>query len=211
MRELNERTLVFLGVIAIVGIVFGLTLGPEVFQNTTFSGTTTMMTSQHVSTVTQFQTATVTVAAGNGTQILEVCFSPDKCDLVIKKYFDLAQKSIYVAIYSFTLDNLADSLVNAKTRGVLVQVVFDKIQVNIQGSQYQFLISSGIQVKIDRSVALMHNKIAIIDGLIVIQGSMNWSNNGKSENRENILVIQSVVIAVKFKAEWDIIWSESTA
>jgi phosphatidylserine/phosphatidylglycerophosphate/cardiolipin synthase-like enzyme len=211
--SLDEKSLLILAIIVLAAVVIGGSFGSDIASQYIHPAQPGNYTSTVVnqSITTQFQTVTISAVCGGDLEVLDVCYSPGgNCAAVIQKYFDNAQKTIYVAIYSFTLDNLADSLVKAKLRGVIVQVVFDKVQVNIQGSQYDFLIGNGVQVRIDRTVSLMHDKMAIIDSSIVVTGSYNWSNNAENSNRENLIVIRSVTIANEYKEQWQIIWDEST-
>ena len=52
----------------------------------------------------------------------------------------------------------------------------------------------------------MHHKVAIIDGYIVVTGSMNWSFSGDRRNDENMVVIEGYDVAKLFKAEFDRVW-----
>ena len=36
----------------------------------------------------------------------------------------------------------------------------------------------------------MHHKIAIIDGLVIMTGSFNWTKGGDESNAENLVVIE---------------------
>lgn len=101
----------------------------------------------------------------------EVYFCPeDACSSQIIKQIDIAQSYIYVAMYSFTLDSIAEALIRAKNRGVDVKVVMEKSQVG-KGSEYERLKNAGIDVRLDKNPDFMHNKFAIIDGEVVATGS----------------------------------------
>ena len=66
-----------------------------------------------------------------------------------------------------------------------------------------------MEVKLDSNPALMHNKVAIIDGWIVITGSYNWSLNAEEKNNENMIIIKSVELAKIYEKEFQKIWQES--
>jgi phosphatidylserine/phosphatidylglycerophosphate/cardiolipin synthase-like enzyme len=198
--------------VAMVIAVLALSFGSEWFSQTQWNpfGQSASTSTSASNTVTAFQTVTVTGICGGDVEILEICYSPGgNCAAVIQKYWDRANKTIFVAIYSFTLYNLADSLTRAKIRGVVVQVVFDQAQMAIQGSQYLYLKESGISVRIDRSVNLMHDKFTVIDGTIVITGSFNFSRSAVESNRENLIVIRSVLVAKQYEEQFTVIWNES--
>ena len=50
---------------------------------------------------------------------------------------------------------------------------------------------------------LLHHKIGIIDGHIVITGSQNWSEAANHSNDENLLVIDNLTVAAHFQREFD--------
>jgi len=139
----------------------------------------------------------------------EVYFSPNggAADRVIY-WIDRANSSINVLIYSFTLDAIGDAIVRAKTRGVQVKVVFEKEQINTY-SEYQKLKSAGVQVANDTNPDLLHDKIAVIDGGVVLTGSFNWSRSADEKNNDNLLVIFNQDLAGKYLAEFNKIWDQS--
>ena len=135
----------------------------------------------------------------------EVYFCPeDGCSSRIIRQIDQAQSCIYVAIYSFTLDPVADALIRARNRGVEVKVVMEESQVG-RGSEYWRLRNAGIDVRLDENPDYMHNKFAVIDGKIVITGSFNWSGHADEANDENLLIVHSEELAGKYEEEfWEI-------
>ena len=59
--------------------------------------------------------------------VVQACFSPQgKCSSYILREIDQAKKELLVAVYAFTNDELAGALVQAKKRGVAIQVVLDR-------------------------------------------------------------------------------------
>jgi phosphatidylserine/phosphatidylglycerophosphate/cardiolipin synthase-like enzyme len=140
----------------------------------------------------------------------EVYFCPqDACkDKLIDKV-NSAQKSIYIAIYSFTLDDLASALISAKQRGVDVKVIFDYDQSTSSYSDDEKLIAAGIPIARRNGSGYMHNKFTIIDGNLIATGSFNYSQNADERNDENLVFIVSEEIASKFKADFDHLWDIS--
>lgn len=60
---------------------------------------------------------------------IQVCFTPGQnCTMQITDVLDSAKKSIAVQAYSFTSVPIAEHLVKAKKRGVVVKVILDKSQ-----------------------------------------------------------------------------------
>jgi phospholipase D len=142
-------------------------------------------------------------------EVLGVYFSPKGgCEDQIIYWISRANVSLHILIYSFTLDSIGDALVEAHNQGLAVRVVLEKSQVS-QYSEYQKLKAAGIMVRNDTNSKLMHNKVMIIDGVIVITGSFNWSQNAEERNNENLIVINSTYVAAVYEEEFAKIWSES--
>ncbi|MGQ9542993.1 MAG: phospholipase D family nuclease [Candidatus Bathyarchaeia archaeon] len=139
----------------------------------------------------------------------EVCFSPGGgCKSKLIYLLGRANKTIHVMIYSFTLDDISDALVSARNRGVEVKIVFERESLN-EYSEYNKLRGAGVQVRVDTNPALMHNKVAIIDSLITITGSYNWSGSAEDRNNENMIILRSAEIASIYEGEFNKIWSVS--
>jgi len=142
-------------------------------------------------------------------EVLGVYFSPrGGCEDQVLYWISKANVSIHILIYSFTLDSVGDALMDAHNRGVEVQVVFEKEQI-AQYSEYQKLTAGEVEVRNDTNSELMHNKVMIVDGLIVLTGSFNWSTSGEESNNENLIVINSAYIAGIYEEEFREIWDES--
>ena len=99
-------------------------------------------------------------------------------------------------------------MIEAHNRGVDVKVVFEKQQIT-EHSEYQKLKAAGISVRNDTNSKLMHNKVMIVDGIIVITGSYNYSASAENYNNENMIIILSDYIAGIYEKEFEKIWNQS--
>ena len=141
----------------------------------------------------------------------QVFFCPeDNCSAQLISHIDSAQDEIVIAIYSFTLDNVADALIRAKERGVLIRVVFDNQQAANQYSEDERLLDAGIPVLIKSGSGYMHNKFIVIDRKKVLSGSFNYSSNADTKNDENLILIISEEIAKLYFDEFEEIWQEAS-
>jgi phosphatidylserine/phosphatidylglycerophosphate/cardiolipin synthase-like enzyme len=196
----------------IVGLLAGFAVGFAVSSRTqTSTNLTVTMQTTRIQTVTSLSQQ---VVSGN---LVEYCFSSPQpphgdCASRLVYWFGQANTSIHIMIYSFTLDNVGDALVQANQRGVDVKIAWDKSEVNVEGSEYQKLKNAGIEIRIDHepSIALLHDKVAIIDSHIIITGSFNWSSNANLNNRENLVVIDSTTWAAAYEQNFQQIWMAST-
>jgi len=113
----------------------------------------------------------------------------DNVTEIIINTIDKANESIYMMMYSFTLRSVAEKLVEKHEQGIGVYVILEPTQIS-NYSQCNYLNSSGVFVFVDNHTGLMHHKVIIIDGKIVICGSYNLSNNAEKKNSEDIILVR---------------------
>lgn len=151
--------------------------------------------------------STVALLSKGQPSILALRFSPKGgAASQVSYWIGRANQSVHILIYSFTLDSIGDAVLTAYQRGVDVKIVFEKSQVS-KYSEYFRLGAAGVQVRNDTNPDIMHNKVAIIDGYVMITGSFNWSDAAENDNNENLLVIRSAELATDFETEFQRIWT----
>ena len=101
-----------------------------------------------------------------------------------------AKKAVRVQAYAFTSERIARALVEAKARGVAVEVLLDKSNRTARHSVAGLLADAGIAVLIDDKHAIAHNKVILIDDNVVITGSFNFTKSAETRNAENLLFIR---------------------
>ena len=111
-----------------------------------------------------------------------------------------------VMVYSFTHDTIADALIRAHERGVLIRVLTDKVQAAGKYADDERLEAAGIPLRRDNQTGLMHHKVAIENGRVVGLGSFNWTASADLRNAENWNVIQYVYVAARYQKEFDRLW-----
>jgi phosphatidylserine/phosphatidylglycerophosphate/cardiolipin synthase-like enzyme len=120
-----------------------------------------------------------------------VLFSPrGGCQDAMVQELAKARREILVQAYSFTADPLTFALVDAKKRGVKVEILLDRSNEVEKYSDLHILLDQGLDPMIDAEHAIAHNKIMIIDQSVVITGSYNFTNQAEGENAENVLIIK---------------------
>ena len=130
---------------------------------------------------------------------IEVFFSPKGgCQDAIIREVNAAKDYVHVQAYSFTSAPIARALLDAKKRGVKVEVVIDKGRVTEKYSEATFFANQDIPVFTDGRHAIAHNKVMVIDGSTVITGSFNFTKAAEESNAENLLVIRSPELAAKY-------------
>jgi phosphatidylserine/phosphatidylglycerophosphate/cardiolipin synthase-like enzyme len=53
---------------------------------------------------------------------------------------------------------------------------------------------------------LMHNKFAVIDGRLLINGSFNWTRQACLYNQENVIVTDNPQLVRLFAAQFEALW-----
>lgn len=157
------------------------------------------------STLTKTNTVFTTVTSSTLVSVGDVAvFFPSihNCSAQIIRLVDRANSTVRVAIYSFTLKNIANSLIRAKIRGVDVSMIMEPSQKS-QYSQYDTLVKAGIPIVMDTGSGIMHDKVMIVDGKYVVTGSFNWSANAENENAENMLILSNPVAVTAYVEEWN--------
>jgi phosphatidylserine/phosphatidylglycerophosphate/cardiolipin synthase-like enzyme len=161
--------------------------------------------------VTGIETVQPSIALSSTFSGIQASFCPSPaCETIPIEALKTTQSRLWIAMYSFTNENLANAAIEAKNRGVDVRVIVEKQQAGGKYSQHDELAAAGIPVRIDTNPNLMHHKFAVLDETYVITGSMNWTGNGVNENNENVMVIDSLELNQQFANEFEKVWEEST-
>lgn len=159
------------------------------------------------------------------------CYQAEVTDISGTKYFPAvkealakAEKSINIAMFTMESsllmpdskpNKLIDTLIEAKNRGVDVEVILDQNidfvkswgqlpsgtvslswEAKIKSTRaYKRLKDAGIKVYYDEPARYTHAKAVIIDKKIVILGSTNWSTSAFDNNIETSVLIDSSELA----------------
>lgn len=142
-------------------------------------------------------------------EVLGVYFAPDKdAHQPIIALYDGAERYIHLAIYSLTKDEFAEALIRAHKRGVEVKVLIDRVQAAGRYSDDEALERAGVQLRRSKGSGLMHNKFAVIDGIIIYTGSYNHTSNATLKNDENYIIIKDNDIAETYEKQFQKIWEK---
>jgi phosphatidylserine/phosphatidylglycerophosphate/cardiolipin synthase-like enzyme len=118
-------------------------------------------------------------------------FSPKGgCTDMVVREIKAARREILVLAYSFSSKPITEALVDARTRGVRVQVVLDKSNEQDTYTALPLLLQKGVPTVIDAHHAIAHNKVMLIDGHTIVTGSFNFTHQAEVENAENLLIIK---------------------
>jgi cardiolipin hydrolase len=123
-----------------------------------------------------------------------------------------ARRSISVAVFSLTCDEIAHALLDAHRRGIKVRLITDDEQIASAGSDAASLRAAGVPVRHDGSrQRLMHHKFCVIDGAVVLTGSFNWTRSAVLFNDENVLVLRDLNVAKQYERAFETLWQRYEA
>ena len=122
------------------------------------------------------------------------------------KVLDGVKQSLDVCVFVISSHQLVDVLIGAHQRGVVVRVVTDGDQLKCNGVQVQQLRRAGIQVRHNNDSLLMHHKFTVVDGILVVTGSLNWTLQGLHGNQENLLVTTKQSLVAPYVEQFQHLW-----
>ena len=140
----------------------------------------------------------------NGTLLPDYAFSPrGGTEAAIVKALDAARSEAAVAMFTFTSRNLMEALKRASGRGVSVKLLLFSgqefpFEAEARGSSIELRYKAGRLEK-----GQMHNKFAVLDGRLLINGSYNWTVTAENSNTENTIFTTAPEYVTPYKAEFD--------
>ena len=148
----------------------------------------------------------------NGIEI-ESAFSPsDNTTVRIEKALRSADTDLQFATLTFTRNELGTAVKDMHDAGVAVRGMFETS--SDQGSEFQYLLDGGVDVRLHTASGSLHHKYAIVDATdtdsdpVVITGSHNWSSSAETSNDENTLIFHDVNLTNIFLQEFEQRWCE---
>lgn len=148
---------------------------------------------------------------------VDVYFAPED-DFAMYLGFDLSksQRRVWLAGYSLTSPKLAQAVVQAKVRGLDVQVLLDSSTAAEKGGTAPLLHKNGVTVWVYPKGASMQHRFVICDEARIGFGSVDFTKaaiGGMSKNRaENFNLFVGVPELVKkYAMEFERLRSASTA
>lgn len=144
------------------------------------------------------------VAIKNPYENISTCFTPPQsCGDVIVSNVTSAKSSVYIQAYGFTSEKIIQALIDAKNKGINVEVILDRSNFHRKTlTTIKRLRKIGIPVYKDNVKGIAHNKVMIIDNKKVITGSFNFTKNADLRNAENVVIITDKEVAKRYMQNW---------
>jgi phosphatidylserine/phosphatidylglycerophosphate/cardiolipin synthase-like enzyme len=122
-----------------------------------------------------------------------------------------SKSTIDVAIFSFYSQRVADALIAAKKRKVVVRLIADIGQTR-RSQAMLALWTAGVTLRLSSGRAgtgAMHHKYALFDGAMLMSGSYNFSQNAELYNFENDLFTAAKGEVAAFGGEFAAVWAQA--
>ena len=141
--------------------------------------------------------------------VAEVHFSPgNDCLHCLQHLLRQATSTVDICVFTITDDRIADSVIDAHHRGVVVRVISDDEKANDLGSDLSRLQSLGVAVACDTTPDHMHHKFAVFDSRVIVSGSYNWTRSAAERNEENLVVSDDARLLRAFQQRFEQLWKE---
>ncbi|MDO8805888.1 MAG: phospholipase D-like domain-containing protein [Elusimicrobiota bacterium] len=140
----------------------------------------------------------------NGTMLPDYSFSPrGGTEAAIAKAIDAARSEADVAMFTFTSKPIMEALKRASARGVRVKLMLfiDQkfpFEQEARAGRMELHYKTGRLEK-----GQMHNKFAVLDGKLLINGSFNWTATAENSNTENTIFTMAPEYVSPYKAQFD--------
>lgn len=137
---------------------------------------------------------------------VEVLFSPrDNINYRIIEAINLSEECVDVATFDFTSREIADALLNAKSKGLKVRLLIDKNLLEDKDSQAKYLEEKGIDIKAlkGKGKGVMKNSFVIFDGRLVMVGPYHLTEDKESYDYENAIFFDDPGIVETYQNEFD--------
>lgn len=141
----------------------------------------------------------------------EISFSPgpDCKNLILSKIRN-AEISLNICVFTISDNDISREIINAFKRGLEVRIITDNYKMHDKGSDILELQREGVAVRIDESDSHMHHKFMVVDDVITLTGSYNWTRSAELYNQENTISIEDESFSNAFNLEFEKLWLESS-
>lgn len=153
--------------------------------------------------------------------VYQVLFSPDDdVQRALLNFIANEQTHIQAAIFMLTDQEIADALLAAAARGVIVEIVTDQGCVQERCGKMGCLHKGNIPVYVYQPTStgrwndLMHHKFVIFGKTtggksLVWTGSFNWTRSARKHNQEHVVVLDDTQAIEKFTQQFAVLKQRS--
>lgn len=128
----------------------------------------------------------------------------------VSKLIEKAKKSIDIVVFDWRwypndpgakCQQMNQTISRAIRRGVAVRAIVNNVFIKSK------IINAGGESKILNTGRLLHSKLMIIDGTIIITGSHNYTESAFTKNLELSVILNDLAIKNRFNDYFENLWS----
>jgi phosphatidylserine/phosphatidylglycerophosphate/cardiolipin synthase-like enzyme len=145
--------------------------------------------------------------------------APDDLLAAIVGFIDGAQKRLYIAVQELDARPIAEAIIRARRRKVVVKLVLEadylveKILLDdpfAPGGEFEInrflhgaILRSHILVNSDFNPDIFHQKFMVRDGISLLTGSANFTDTDTAQNLNHVVIIHDRKVAKAYEREFD--------
>jgi phosphatidylserine/phosphatidylglycerophosphate/cardiolipin synthase-like enzyme len=144
-----------------------------------------------------------------------VAFTPSTAPIkLLKQRIAAATTSVDVIMHHLTFTDLVKELTKAAKRGVRVRVLLNATtRAEHAGAAWNELAAAGGLLRYkqvnEAAYQLLHHKLVVIDGRLMVNGSGNWSGSAFFNNFESYLVVDHPRVLQRMRELYHRLWTWS--
>lgn len=128
-------------------------------------------------------------------QNIELWFPSDdqEASKKIKALIRSAKKTIKIAMFTWTRFDFAKEIIEAKKRGIVVEIALDRSSAKGASSKVALLLeTANVTFGLNKGPGLLHHKFMIIDDHTLVSGSTNWTKAAFTKNDDCFLILHEL-------------------
>ncbi len=138
------------------------------------------------------------------TEESHVCFTrKHNCTAFIVRAIEKARYELRLQAYFLTSCPIIKAIARAKVRNVDVKIILDRTNEQERyENKLAYLQIRGVDLMVDDTVGIAHDKVIIIDRTNVITGSFNFTQSAQARNAENVVIVSDDKTVKAYAENW---------
>ncbi|MEJ6402419.1 phospholipase D-like domain-containing protein [Yoonia sp. 2307UL14-13] len=142
--------------------------------------------------------------------------APDNLEAPIIDFIGAAQEELLVSVQELDHRPIADALIAARRRGVIVRVILEqdylrelKVPVGdglgareVNRDLLSRILRVGVDAKADYNPSIFHQKFIVRDRTALLTGSTNFTTTGVTKNLNHVAILDDVEVAREYAREF---------
>jgi phosphatidylserine/phosphatidylglycerophosphate/cardiolipin synthase-like enzyme len=144
--------------------------------------------------------------------------APDDLEAVITDFINQAQKRLEIAVQELESEPIAQAIIAAHQRRVLVKLVIEQSYLQrsppksdpwtpggkneANRAVHDAILRSNIDVKVDYNTSIFHQKFIVRDREAVLTGSTNFTPTGTHHNLNHLVIVEDPTVAKIYAREF---------